>query len=84
MTELEQKLFDLLEDERNKNVYLLDLLLKRDGLVETESHITVTPSLENIGKVPWNIRKQKLEKQFRKVESVEEVKQDNGEIEDAS
>lgn len=79
MNELEQKLWNLVEELKAENTALLEIVLRQQHLLVEETPIHMSNS-ENkgIGKVPWYIRKNKLELLFKKPaeSSKEEEEQD--------
>ncbi len=69
---LELKLLDLLEKEREKSHQLTQILLKQQGLLDEK--IIIAESDKPIGKIPWELQKNLLEKRYsRESEIISEV-----------
>lgn len=53
----------MLKEERAQNAALVEALLRRDGLLERETNVTIEPHVA-IGREPWYKKKARLEKLF--------------------
>lgn len=85
MTDLEIELFasnkellNLLKEQLAKNIQLMNLLLEKEGLVETEQKVVIT-SRESIGQLPWNLQKKKLERLYAVKKEFHDESGDSGE-----
>lgn len=67
MTDLEQELLRLLNEERAKNDALLEMLMSRVGLLEQDETVVV-PANKAIGRVPWYERRKRLERLYKRRE----------------
>ena len=63
---IEQELIQIIKDLRAENSALLEIILKKQGLIEEESKIEIPESMKAIGRVPWYKLKDKLERETRK------------------
>jgi hypothetical protein len=67
MTDIEEKLLNLVDELRAENSALLEIIFQQQGIMPKE--VVATPSgTTGTGKIPWHIRKQTLEKLYRKEE----------------
>lgn len=73
MTDLEQTLLRLLEEERNKSHELTLLLLERTETLHGDQTVIVPDSPQGVGRVPWSQRKAMLEKKFRRFNDASEI-----------
>jgi hypothetical protein len=78
----------LIKELREENKFLLGLLLKKECLTIQDATASLIPEeLMKIGKEPWNVQLQRLERSFRKPKLSELSgipEQDEGELENVS
>jgi len=66
--EICDKQLDLIKNLQEENSYMLSVILKSNKLVseEIEQKIEIPTSMKSIGREPWDLRKARLEKAYRK------------------